>query len=104
MREQLLKSYKILFQTENKIQRKSKIEWSRDVLLGKTHKKISENGEFQTVYLARYIANYLGSLKKNTRNTGISCKKKNQKTQEDNSLSNFILSVTRLIRFSDRCH
>ena len=53
MLEQLLKSYKILYQTENKIQRKSTIKWSRGVLMGKTRKKISENGEFQTVCLAR---------------------------------------------------
>ena len=53
MREQLLKWYKILYPTENKIQWKSTVEWSRDVLMGKTRAKISENGEFQTVYLAR---------------------------------------------------
>ena len=95
MREQLLKSYTKLYQTENKIQRKSTIEWSRDVSMGKTHKKFSENGEFQTVYLARdpklprlLIEKYQGY--RNNLQT-------KRKIQEDNSLLNFILSFTRLI-------
>ena len=61
----------------------------------KTHKKISENGEFQTVYLARdrKLPRLLIEKYQEYRNI----LQTKQKIQEDNSLLNFILSFTRLI-------
>ena len=63
--------------------------------MGKTRKKISENGEFQTVYLARdrRLPRLLIEKYQEYRNI----LQTKQKIQEDNSLLNFILSFTRLI-------
>ena len=63
--------------------------------MGKTRKKISENGEFQTVYLARdrRLPRLLIEKYQEYRNI----LQTKQKIQEGNSLLNFILSFTRLI-------